>query len=50
MGLVRDDFIGEVKGVKVRDLKDGSERVVKGNRVVIIVGVWILKVFRMLFF
>ncbi|CAP68092.1 uncharacterized protein PODANS_1_19560 [Podospora anserina S mat+] len=48
-GLVRDDLTGEVKGVKVRDLKDGSERVVKGNRVVITAGVWTPKVFRTLF-
>ncbi|KAK4194288.1 FAD dependent oxidoreductase [Triangularia verruculosa] len=48
-GLVRDDATGEVKGVVVRDLKDGSEEVLKGNRIVITAGAWTPKVFKTLF-
>ncbi|KAK0668610.1 FAD dependent oxidoreductase-domain-containing protein [Cercophora samala] len=47
--LLRDDSTGQVKGVVVKDLKDGSGRVVKGNRIVITAGVWTPSVFKTLF-
>ncbi|KAK4172468.1 FAD dependent oxidoreductase [Triangularia setosa] len=47
--VVRDEATGGIKGVKVKDSKDGSERVIKGNKIVITAGVWTPGVFKTLF-
>ncbi|KAK0723877.1 FAD dependent oxidoreductase [Apiosordaria backusii] len=48
-GLVRDEITGGIKGIVVKDLKEGTERVVKGNKIVITAGVWTPSVFKTLF-